>query len=34
MLQKKVTEQEKTIQYLKNKYKEKTGEDIAMPKKW
>jgi hypothetical protein len=34
MLQKKLTEQEKTIEYLKTKYKEKTGEEIVMPKKW
>lgn len=34
MLAKKVSEQERAIAYLKEKYKEKTGEEIVMPKKW
>lgn len=33
-MHKKIAEQTKTIQYIKNKYKEKTGEDIVMPKDW
>lgn len=33
-MQKKIAEQTKTIQYIKNKYKEKTGEEIVMPKDW
>jgi hypothetical protein len=33
-MQKKIEDQHKTIQYIKNKYKEKTGEEIVMPKSW
>lgn len=33
-MQRKLEEQHKTIQYIKNKYKEKTGEEIVMPKNW
>ncbi len=33
-MQKKLAEQNKTIQYIKSKYKEKTGEEIVMPKEW
>ena len=30
----KIEEQNKTIAYIKNKYKEKTGEEIVMPRNW
>lgn len=33
-MQKKIVEQSKTIEYIKSKYKEKTGEEIVMPKSW
>ena len=33
-MQRKLQEQTKTIEYLKSKYKERTGEDIVMPKSW
>jgi hypothetical protein len=33
-MQRKLEEQTKTIQYIKTKYKEKTGEEIVMPKGW
>ena len=33
-MQKKIEEQTKTIQFIKTKYKEKTGEEIIMPKGW
>jgi hypothetical protein len=33
-MHKRLQEQNRTIQYIKTKYKEKTGEDIIMPKSW
>ena len=33
-MQKRLQEQTRTIEYIKSKYKEKTGEDIIMPKSW
>lgn len=33
-MQRKLEEQTKTIQFIKTKYKEKTGEEIVMPKTW
>jgi hypothetical protein len=33
-MQKRLQEQSRTIEYIKSKYKEKTGEDIVMPKSW
>ena len=33
-MQRKLEEQTKTIQFIKTKYKEKTGEEIVMPKGW
>lgn len=33
-MQKKLIEQTKTIEYIKTKYKERTGEEIVMPRSW
>jgi hypothetical protein len=33
-MQKRLQEQTRTIEFIKSKYKEKTGEDIVMPKSW
>jgi hypothetical protein len=33
-MQKRLQEQHRTIEYIKTKYKEKTGEEIVMPKTW
>ena len=33
-MQRRIQEQSRTIEYIKSKYKEKTGEEIVMPKTW
>jgi hypothetical protein len=33
-MQTKISQQNRTIEYIKNQYKQKTGEEIIMPKNW